>query len=131
MFYPELIDGVFNVDRFMKDLKYLYQIFVFYYDFVELVKGNPDRAFNHYQEGRHFDTLPFFEEYKSSDWKPHKNPTREDMENAPTGHELLKEMMDDAKTMSLLQNQPRNNSGSSCSKIKKESTSSSRRGSLI
>lgn len=94
---PEPIDGVFNVDRFMKDLKYLYQIFVFYYDFVELVKGNPDRAFNHYQEGRHFDTLPFFEEYKSSDWKLHKNPTREYMENAPSGHELLKEMMDDAK----------------------------------
>lgn len=65
-YYPSWFDGVFKVDDFMNDLADIYQKFTFICAFLECLNGNPEPAFNHMRFGRYFDTLPYFENYKST-----------------------------------------------------------------
>lgn len=62
---PDVIDGTFEVNRFMKDLQYVYQAFTYIIALQELLLNRPLAAYNLYKEGYFFDTLSFFEIYKS------------------------------------------------------------------
>lgn len=59
-------DAAFTIDQFMKDLEPLYNAARYYIALDALCLPDNEVAYNMYQEGRHFEALPFFEGYKHS-----------------------------------------------------------------
>lgn len=59
-------DGIFEIDRFMKDLGSLYNAVRFYVALEGLIYSDDEIAYNLYQEGKYFESLSFFEHYKHS-----------------------------------------------------------------
>ena len=57
-------DGLFEIDRFMKDLGDLYNAVRFYVALEGLIYSDDEIAYNLYEEGRYFESHSFFEEYK-------------------------------------------------------------------
>lgn len=61
---PDMYDGCFKVNDFMRELIYVYIVFDAYYALTEVIKGNPEKAYNLYYDGIYFNTLDIFEQYK-------------------------------------------------------------------
>ena len=57
-------DGIFEIDRFMKDLGNLYNAVRFYVALEGLIYSDDEIAYNLYEEGRYFESYNFFESYK-------------------------------------------------------------------
>lgn len=57
-------DGLFEIDRFMKDLGDLYNAVRFYVALEGLIYSDDEIAYNLYEEGRYFESHSYFEEYK-------------------------------------------------------------------
>lgn len=57
-------DGIFEIDRFMKDLEKLYNAVRFYVALEGILFAEDDIAYNLYEEGRYFESYPYFEKYK-------------------------------------------------------------------
>lgn len=92
---PDVIDGTFELKRFMRDLEYVYQAFTYIIAFQELLKGDAIPAYNLYKEGKFFDTLSFFDEYKNPSWQPYNKVVKSN--KVPTREELLAEMRESSK----------------------------------
>lgn len=94
---PEVIDGTFEVNRFMKDIEYVYQAFTYIMAFQELLTGKGKSAFNLYKQGKYFDTLSFFEIYKGYKSNDSYDPNA----SLVSGKDLLKAMQEDKETIEL------------------------------
>ncbi len=57
-------DAMFSVSDFLHDLERFYTTAHFYFALKDLMDGTGDEAYQLYREGKMFDELPFFEEYK-------------------------------------------------------------------
>ena len=57
-------DGVFSIDRFMKDLGQLYNAARFHLALEGVAKAEEHAAYNLYQEGRFFESSALFEKFK-------------------------------------------------------------------
>ena len=57
-------DGIFEIDRFMKDLDNLYNAVRFYVALEGLIYSDDEIAYNLYEEGCYFDSYNYFESYK-------------------------------------------------------------------
>ena len=60
-------DGIFEIDRFMKDLGNLYNAVRFYVALEGLIYSDDEIAYNLYEEGRYFESCNYFEKYKHAD----------------------------------------------------------------
>lgn len=59
-------DGIFEIERFMKDLEKLYNAVRFYVALEGILFAEDDITYNLYQEGRYFESYSYFEQYKYS-----------------------------------------------------------------
>lgn len=57
-------DGIFEIDRFMKDLGNLYNAVRFYVALEELIYSDDEIAYNLYEDGCYFESFSYFERYK-------------------------------------------------------------------
>lgn len=57
-------DGIFEIDRFMKDLGNLYNAVRFYVALERLIYSDDEIAYNLYEEGCYFESYNYFEKYK-------------------------------------------------------------------
>lgn len=57
-------DGIFEIERFMKDLGSLYNAVRFYVALEGLIYSDDETAYNLYEEGRYFESYNYFESYK-------------------------------------------------------------------
>lgn len=60
-------DGIFEIDRFMKDLGNLYNAVRFYVALEGLIYSDDEIAYNLYEEGRYFESYNYFEKYKHAE----------------------------------------------------------------
>ncbi len=57
-------DGIFEIDRFMKNLGNLYYAVRFYVALEGLIYSDDEMAYNLYEEGHYFESYNYFEKYK-------------------------------------------------------------------
>lgn len=62
---PATRDGIFSINDFMKDLGKLYTTALFYEALEGVCVADEDAAFDLYKEGKYFEGLPFFENFKN------------------------------------------------------------------
>ena len=82
-------DGTFGIDDFMRDLERFYQAIRLHFAFEQMCIDNDEPALTLYEDGRHFEGLPFFEQYK---YDPDRAPK---VDYSSAGGDLLKEMQMD------------------------------------
>lgn len=88
-------DAMFSVSDFLHDLERFYTTTEFYFALKDLMDSTGDKAYQLYQEGKVFDELPFFEEFK------HELSSEKYDENACTSpDDIVCEMQEDMKKQS-------------------------------
>lgn len=84
-------DATFSISDFMQDLERFYQAMRMHFAFEQMCLGNDEPALTLYEDGKYFDGLPFFEQYRSD---PDDFP---DVDYSSAGGDLLKMMQLDAE----------------------------------
>lgn len=84
-------DATFSISDFMQDLERFYQAMRMHFAFEQMYLGNDEPALTLYEDGKYFDGLPFFEQYRSD---PDDFP---DVDYSSAGGDLLKMMQLDAE----------------------------------
>ena len=84
-------DATFSIDDFMWNLERFYQAMRMYFAVEQMCLGNDELALTLHEDGRHFDGLPFFEQYRHD---PEDNP---EVDYSSAGGDLLKMMQLDAE----------------------------------
>lgn len=82
-------DGIFEIERFMKDLEKLYNAVRFYVALEGILFAEDDIAYNIYKEGKYFESYSYFEKYKYAE----PDVPDEVIGEATNADELLKSMM--------------------------------------
>ena len=84
-------DATFIISDFMQDLERFYQAMRMHFAFEQMCLGTDEPALTLYEDGKYFDGLPFFEQYRSD---PDDFP---DVDYSSAGGDLLKMMQLDAE----------------------------------
>lgn len=84
-------DATFSISDFMQGLERFYQAMRMHFAFEQMYLGNDEPALTLYEDGKYFDGLPFFEQYRSD---PDDFP---DVDYSSAGGDLLKMMQLDAE----------------------------------